>query len=305
MKEVIKRAYENGVTHSKKGKVADYIPELSKEDPNSAGVVFIKEDGEVISFGEVEKTFSIQSVSKVVTYLLVLENIPSEKIDRAFGVKPTALPFNSLLDLELGNGLPRNPLVNAGAMSATALLYEKFGEKTFDVILEKIRLLCENPSITYSEAIYKSERDSAFNNRGMMNIMAARGSVSDKLPLDEVANTYFKTCSILVNAMDLGKLSYVISKDGIDTKGERIFDEQFGKMLRTVMAMGGMYDYSGEFAMKVGLPGKSGVGGGIIVASNKGFGLATYCPGLDEFGNSLVGVKILESISKDLNLSIY
>lgn len=305
MKDIVKSAYENGVSHSSKGKVADYIPELAKEDPNSVGVVFIEKDGEITSFGEVEKIFSIQSVSKVITYLLVLENTSKEDIDRAFGIKPTALPFNSVLDLELGNGVPRNPLVNAGAMSATALLYEKFGEETFDVILEKIRLLCENSSLDFSEAIYKSERDSAFNNRGMMNIMAARGSVSDKLPLDEVANTYFKTCSILVSAVDLGKLSYAISNDGIDTKGNRIFDEKFGKPLRTVMAMGGMYDYSGEFAMRVGLPAKSGVGGGIIVASNKGFGLATYCPGLDEFGNSLIGVKILENISKDLDLSIY
>lgn len=306
MKELIKRAYEHGKEFADEGAVADYIPELAKADKNKVGVVLIDKDGTPYEMGEVEEKFSIQSISKVITYLMVLENIEKEKIEKTFDVKPTALPFNSVLDLELGGGKPRNPLVNAGAIAATSLLYEKFGEETFDKILDRIRALAGNPEIDYSEDIYVSERDSAFNNRAIINLMTARGVVSDKLPLDDVANTYFKVCSILVNARDLARISMVISNDGMDLiEDKRIFEEKYGRPLRTVMATCGMYNFSGEFAMNVGMPGKSGVGGGIIVSSRAGYGLATYCPGLDEFGNSLVGTKIIEKISNELDLAIY
>lgn len=262
--------------------------------------------GRVLSYGDVEEKFSIQSISKVVSYLLVLENIEEEKIKNTIGIKPTSLPFNSVLDLEIGERKPRNPMVNAGAMASVALLYEKFKEETFNIILEKIRLLCGDNSIDYSEEIYISERDTAFNNRGMINMMAAKGTISYKLPLDEVANIYFKVCSIMVNAKHLARLSYGISNDGFDKiSGVQVFDKKYGKVLRTIMAMAGMYDYAGEFAMEVGVPGKSGVGGGIIISTKEGYGIATYCPCLDEFGNSLVGIKILECISKELDLNIY
>ncbi len=306
MKNLLKKAYDEGIKLIPESKVADYIPELAKADKNKAGVVLIDKDGNIFEQGHVEVLFSIQSVSKVITYLLVLENIDREKIEKTIGVKPTALPFNSIMDLELGGGKPRNPLVNAGAMASTALLYEKFKEKTFDVILNKIRDLADNEEISVSEDIYVSERDSAFNNRAIFNMMVARGILSDELPVDEVANIYFRTCSILVSAKDLARISAVISNSGLDPiSGKRLFNEKLGREVRAVMAMGGMYDYSGEFALRVGMPGKSGVGGGIIVASKEGYGIGTYSPGLDEFGNSMVGVSILETISKDLGLSIY
>lgn len=306
MRDLLQRAYDEAIKLADQGEVADYIPELAKEDKTVAGVSIINKDGEIFEAGDVEKRFSIQSVAKVITYLLVLENIDEEKINKTIGVKPTALPFNSIIDVELGGGKPRNPLVNAGAMAATGLLYEKFKEDTFDVIFNKIKELAGNENIVVSEDIYKSERDSAYNNRAIMNMMVARGILSDELPVDEVANIYFRYCSALVSARDLARISSVLSNDGLDVvTNERKFDESLGRKVRTVMAMGGMYDYSGEFALRVGVPAKSGVGGGIITASKEGLGIATYCPGLDEFGNSLVGVRMLEIISEELNLSIY
>lgn len=306
MEKLIKRAYEEGKKLTSEGKLADYIPELAKEDKTKAAVVLIDKEGNIYEQGDVEKTFSIQSISKVITYLMVLENIDEETVNRAFGVKPTAMQFNSIVDLELGRGKPRNPLVNAGALAGTGLLYEKYGEKTFEIILDKIKYLSGNENIGYSKEIYISERDSAFKNRAIINILVARGYLSSDLPVNEVANTYFKVCSILTNTRDLARISSVLSNDGLDviTK-EQKFNKKLGRTIRTTMAMGGMYDYSGEFAQEIGLPAKSGVGGGIIIASQAGYGIATYCPGLDEFGNSIVGERILEIIAEELNLSIY
>lgn len=306
MKNILQKAYEEAIKLADQGEVADYIPELAKEDKNIAGVSIISKDGEIFEAGDVEKTFSIQSIAKVITYLLVLENIDREKIEKTLDVKPTALPFNSVLDVELAGGKPRNPLVNAGAMAATALLYEKFGEKTFDIVFNKIKELAGNENLEVSEEIYTSERDSAYNNRAIINMMVARGILSEDLPVDDIANIYFRYCSTLVSARDLARISSVLSNDGLDVvTNEKKFDESLGSEIRTVMAMGGMYDYSGEFALRVGVPAKSGVGGGIITASKDGLGMGTYCPGLDQFGNSLVGVRMLEIISKELNLSIY
>ncbi len=306
MKDLIKGAYEEGIKFADEGVVADYIPELAKEDKSKAGVVLINKDGDIFEAGEVEKTFSIQSIVKVVAYLVALEEIDPERISEAIGVKPTALPFNSVLDVELGGGKPRNPYVNAGAMAVTGLLYEKFGDDTLDLVLNKVRDLADRDSIEVSESIYESERDTAFNNRAIFYMMVARGVFNEDMPVDKVANMYFRNCSILVNAKDLARISSVIANDGLDVvSGKRKFDEKYGRTLRTVMAMCGMYDNSGEFALKVGLPAKSGVGGGIISASPEGIGIGTYCPGLDEAGNSLVGQKMLEIITDELDLYIY
>ena len=306
MQDLLKRAYEEGIKYTDEANVADYIPELAKEDKTKAGVVVIDKDGNVFSEGEVEKTFSIQSIVKVVAYLVALENIDKVRIDEAIGVKPTALPFNSVLDVELGGGKPRNPYVNAGAMAVTGLLYEKFGDDALDMVVDKVRDLADRDSINISQEIYESERDTAFNNRAIFHMMVARGIFKEDLPVDKVANMYFRNCSILVSAKDLGRISSVIANDGLDVvSGTRKFDEKHGKTLRTIMALCGMYDNSGEFALSVGLPAKSGVGGGIIATSPEGIGIATYCPGLDEAGNSLVGQKILEVITKELDLSIY
>lgn len=306
MEKLLKDAYDYGMKDVEKGEVADYIPELAKADKHHAGIVLIDKDGKVYKEGEVEERFTIQSIAKVVTFLLVLEEIDKEKIMKTLDIKPTALPFNSIMDLELSGGKPRNPMVNAGAMAATSLLYEKYGEDMFELSLDKLRKITGNKDLEISEEVYNSEKATAYNNYGIINIMAARGYVNDELPLKDVANMYFRICSANVNGEDLGRMSMVISNDGMDiiTK-ERVFEEKYGRVLRTIMASSGMYNYSGEFAMRVGLPGKSGVGGGIVTASKDGIGLATYCPGLDENGNSLVGIRMLEYISKELDLGIY
>lgn len=306
MESLIKRVYEEGLKYRDLGEVASYIPELAKENKNNVALAYINKKGDLFSIGKTDKTFSMQSISKVIIYILALENLGIERIRKSIGVKPTALPFNSVVDLELAGGKPRNPLVNAGAMAATTLLFEKFGDKTFDVILEKVRLMADNNSIVVSEEIFQSERSSAFTNFALFNLMVARGILPNNLPNEKIADIYFRACSILVNVENLARIGFVISNDGYDSisKSQK-FESQYGQRIRTVMAMAGMYDYCGEFAQGVGLPAKSGVGGGIMTASKDGFSIATYCPGLDSYGNSLVGIKMLSMMNRELGLSIY
>lgn len=191
-------------------------------------------------------------------------------------------------------------------MATVALLYERFKEKAESKILEKARLLMGNNDLKHSEEIFQSEIETAFNNIAILNMMVGRGILPTTKPRQKVLNIYTRTCALMVDVKDLVRLSSVISNDGYNILvNQRKFKDEHGRYLRTLMATSGIYNYSGEFALNVGLPAKSGVGGGIITASNKGYGLATYCPGLDESGNSLVGTKMLEYISKELALSIY
>lgn len=306
MEELLKKAYDKSIVFAKEGKAADYIPELGKADITRSAASLIDLEGNVFSYGDFEDKFSIQSILKVVFYLLALERVNKEKIEQTIGVKPTALAFNSIMDIELAEGKPRNPFVNSGAMAAIALLYEIYGDNTEDLIFEAARNLMGDNTLVHSEEIFQSEMDTAYNNIAIINLMVGKGVLSENTPRQKVLETYIKTSAILVNVVNLSRLSSIIANNGYDlVAGERKFDEKYGRILRTVMSTCGMYNYAGEFALNVGMPAKSGVGGGIIAAPKTGHGIATYCPGLDEFGNSLVGTKMLEIISEELDLSIY
>lgn len=305
MKTLLENAYNEGKKHLDNGIVADYIPELARESKENFGISIVDRKGEIFSIGHREKTFSIQSISKVMAFLLALESVGFEEVNKRIDMKGTALAFNSMEDLILGGGKPRNPMVNAGAMMSTAIVYEKYGDDSFDVLLSRLEDLCGN-KLELSEEVYVSERDTAFGNRALINYMTNSGYINSELDINAIANTYFKTCSILVNVVDLSVMASVIANDGYSLiENKQIFDKKYGKILRTLMAMAGMYDYSGEYALRVGLPSKSGVGGGIIAAEKSGLGIATYCPGLDQYGNSHAGIMALECLSKELELGIY
>lgn len=306
LNQVLEKAYEYGSRYIHKGRVAEYIPELAKEDKARAAAVIIDRNGELFEIGESTYRFSMQSVVKVVIYLLVLENYEFPYIKKYVGVKPSSKPFNSILELELSNkNIPVNPFINAGAIVATSLLFQKYGERTFDVILEKVRTLLDDPDAALSESIYESERSSAFANRALTYMMLSHKIIPASMDVDELLDVYFKSCSIMVDARGLARLSRVLSRDGLGMSNERLISSEHAKILRTIMANCGTYDYSGDFAIRIGIPAKSGVGGGIVTASRAGYGIAVYCPGLDTHGNSYVGTRMLESISKDLELSIY
>lgn len=303
MENILKKAYDYGLELIEYGKVADYIPQLARVDKNAAALAFIDREGKLYSIGDDGVCFSIQSIVKLVIYLCALESSEAE-VGQRCGVQATALAFNSMEDLILNGGKARNPMVNAGAMAMTGLVYESHGEKTFDLVLDKVRAMAARTGIGHSEEIYRSERDTAYGNRALIYYMANKGYI-DQNYINEIANTYFKLCSLMVNVKDLAHMSYTLSNDGINSQGSQVFNSKYGPILRKVMAFCGMYDRSSEFAHKVGMPAKSGVGGGIITASRAGLGLASYSPGLDGACNSLVGARMLEILAKDLDLDIY
>lgn len=306
LKDVLQRAYDYGIKYVDRGVTANYIPELAKEDKTKAGAAIISPDGELFEIGVSHYKFTIQSIIKVVIYLCVLENYEFDYIKKFIGVKPSSKPFNSIIELELSNkNIPVNPFINAGAIVATALLYEKYGNNTFEMILNHTREIVGNDKLDYSRSIFNSESSCAYANRALTYMLLNDKIIPEYVNVEDLLNAYFKSCSVLVDAVDLANLGFILSRDGKDILGEERVGFHHAKILRTIMATCGTYDYSGDFAIRTGVPAKSGVGGGIVTASKAGYGIGVYCPGLDSHGNSYVGTRMLEFISKELNLSIY
>ncbi|MDU5570006.1 MAG: glutaminase A [Peptoniphilus harei] len=302
--EILEEALNLGRKYLHEGAVADYIPELAKVEANKVAISTI-EDGKLTSVGDSKIKFSIQSIVKVILYALAMKNYKVSELKKYVGVRPSAKPFNSVIELELSEKrIPVNPFINAGAIIIVAILHNVYREKTFDVILKKASEFL-GEEVDYSREIAESEKESSFTNRTLIYLMLAKGILPSDTKVEEVLDTYFKACSILVNTENLAHMSYVISNDGIDLEGKEIITAKEAKVLRSLMATCGTYDYSGDFAIRVGLPAKSGVGGGIVTASKNKNGLAVYAPRLDKHGNSYSGVRMLEFLSQKLDLSIY
>lgn len=302
--EILEEALNLGRKYLHEGAVADYIPELAKVEANKVAISTI-EDGKLTSVGDSKIKFSIQSIVKVILYALAMKNYKVSELKKYVGVRPSAKPFNSVIELELSEKrIPVNPFINAGAIIIVAILHNVYREKTFDVILKKASEFL-GEEVDYSREIAESEKESSFTNRTLIYLMLAKGILPSDTKVEEVLDTYFKACSILVNTENLAHMSYVISNDGIDLDGKEIITAKEAKVLRSLMATCGTYDYSGDFAIRVGLPAKSGVGGGIVTASKNKNGLAVYAPRLDKHGNSYSGVRMLEFLSQKLDLSIY
>lgn len=306
IQSILERAYEYGITYVDKGVVANYIPELAKEDKTRAGAALIDADGVLYTVGAAQYKFSIQSIVKLIIYLCVLEHYDFDYIQKFIGVKPSAKPFNSIIELELSDkNIPVNPFINAGAIVGTSLLFEKYGNNTFEMILDRARSIIGNDKLDYSRSIFTSESSCAFANRALTYMLLNGKIIAQHLNVEDVLDVYFKSCSILANVTDLAQLGFILSQDGKDKAGIKRLSTEHARILRTLMATCGTYDYSGEFAIKIGIPAKSGVGGGIVTSSKAGYGIGVYCPGLDAHGNSYVGTRMLETIARELHLNIY
>lgn len=306
MEKILKEAYEYAKPFTKYGKIVDYIPSLADVDKDKLAASIIDSQGNVYEVGAVDIQFSIMSISKVILYLIALENYELEEIKKFIGFKGSSKPYNSLLDLEMSEGKkPVNPFINAGALVNTYLIYNKFGDASIDKIMEKVRLLSGNDSIDYDRLVNKESKGRGHGNKAIMYSLQNNNIIPKDVDIFEILYIYGLACFIMVNTRDLAAISYVISNDGYNMDGEKLIDSDHARILRTLMAICGTYDYSGDFAIEIGLPAKSGVGGGMLATTNKGIGLATYCPGLDPSGNSVAGTKMLEYISKSLDLGIY
>ena len=283
------------------GQVASYIPQLAYADPNSLGACITLPSGEQFCSGDVDTRFTCQSISKVLTLLLALKTSGYDRVFQKVGMEPTGDPFNSIIKLETTTAVPHNPFINAGAIAMASLIGEV---DPIEHLLELTRKFTMDESVCIDEAVYQSERTAGLRNRSMAYFMASEGILEGDVDLH--LDHYFQACSMLVTAKGLANMGMILANNGANPlTGEIIAEKAFVQIARTFMLTCGLYDESGEFAIKVGLPSKSGVGGGIVSACNGGIGIGVYGPALGKKGNSVGGVRVLESLSAGLDLHIF
>jgi glutaminase len=266
------------------GKVANYIPALANVDDKKFAMSIQLFDGTSFHIGDSSLKFSIQSISKVFTFTLALNHYGKELYNRV-GHEPSGNPFNSLVQLEYENGLPRNPFINAGAIVTADSLVSLYKENTFETILDFIKKTSNDETISYDEEIFKSELAHGFKNFALINMIKSYNNINNNI--DDVIQTYFKQCSIMMNSSQLAKSMLFLANHGVNPlTNEEIITESKAKRINSLMLTCGHYDASGDFAYKVGLPGKSGVGGGIVAIVPKKMAICVYSPKLNTQGNS-------------------
>lgn len=304
MEKILKRTIEENKKFYKEGKVADYIPALKKANIKDCGISIIDKDRNIYSFGDYNKKFTIQSISKVISLMLAIMDRGAERIFQTVGYEGTERPFNDISYLGEENVKRAiNPMLNSGAIAVTSLVNGDRNEK-FNRTLELVKTLASNPDIKLNEEVYRSEKDTGDRNRAIAYLMKARGIIEGNV--DDILDSYFKQCSISVDTIDLANIGLSIASRFKDVKLESNIDkEELSKLLIATMVHSGMYNSSGQWSVDVGLPSKSGVAGGVLSVVPDKFGIGFYGPSLDENGNSLLGYRILKDLSKELDLKIY
>ena len=284
------------------GHVANYIPELSKVNPNRFGVQLSTIEGEKFAFGDSEVRFSIQSIAKVFSYVLAYSRIKSELWERV-GVEPSGTAFNSLVQLESDKGIPRNPFINAGAIVICDILVSELKSPKEEVI-SFIRELTGIDTIDFNTSVAESERTSGYINMALVNFMKSFGNIHNDI--HEVMDLYFHICSIEMSCMELSKSFLFLANNGVvPYSGKRILSPSRTKRANALMQSCGFYDESGQFTFKVGLPGKSGVGGGIVAVHPQRYCITVWSPRLNAKGNSYKGMLFLEEFTTHPELSIF
>jgi glutaminase len=301
---VIREIAAEMAQRSDRGAVADYIPELARVDPNQFGIAVIDADGRVTTGGDSETPFSIQSVSKVFTLTLAL-GMAGDRLWKRVGREPSGNPFNSIVQLERECGVPRNPFINAGAIAVTDLILsgheprEALGE-----ILRFLQFLAQDPTITIDERVAASEKRTGFRNTALANYMKSFGVIEN--PVDYTLGVYFHHCAIAMNCRQLAMAGRFLAHNGRNpSTGHNVVSAERARRINAIMLTCGHYDGSGEFAYRVGLPGKSGVGGAILAVAPGKASIAVWSPGLDAAGNSHLGRVALERLTQRMGWSVF
>lgn len=285
-----------------KGRVADYIPELAKASATDFGMAIVTPRGEVFGVGQAETLFSIQSISKLFACTLAFQ-LEGESLWQRVGREPSGNAFNSLVQLEHENGIPRNPFINAGALVVTDVLCRRFVQAE-TAMVQFMRRLVDNPRIDYNPRVALSEREHADRNRAMAHFMRSFGNLH--MPVETVIDAYCRQCAIEMNCVDLARAVLFLANGGVvPWSGERVIEASPAKRLSALMLTCGTYDAAGDFVYRVGLPAKSGVGGGIVAVLPGEFGVCVWSPGLDVSGNSLAGLQALEWLTTLSGRSIF
>lgn len=302
--ELLNEALEYGRVFVTTGHTAQYIPELRHVNKYHLGICAMTMDGKVYEAGDTQVPFTIQSISKMVSLLLAIHDCGMVYLfhDKV-GSEPTGDPFNSIAKLET-KPRPFNPFINAGAITVASCIKGKDADDKFERFLTFLRKLCNNQEISLNQEVYESEKLTGDRNRALAYYLKASGILEGNV--EECLDFYFKMCSVNVTAHDIAYMSLVLANHGVDPQsGEELVPKKHAKAVRALMLTCGMYDGSGEFAMSVGFPAKSGVGGGIAVPLVGNMGIGVFGPSLDEKGNSAGGIKMLEYLSKKLDYSLF
>jgi glutaminase len=285
------------------GKVADYIPALAEVPGDKLGIAVCTVNGEIFSAGDAQERFSIQSISKVLSLALAMGRYEEAEIWRRVGKEPSGQPFNSLLQLELEQGKPRNPFINAGALVVCDMLQTRLSAPK-QRMLEVVRQLAAQPDLAYDARVAKSEFEHSARNAAIAWLMKSFGNFDNDVIT--VLQNYFHYCALKMSCLELAKTFLFLANQGVSPQlAEPVISARQTRQINALMVTSGMYDGAGEFAYRVGMPGKSGVGGGIIAVVPHEMSIAVWCPELDASGNSLAGTAALEILARRLGRSIF
>ncbi|WP_018389577.1 glutaminase [Ancylobacter sp. FA202] len=304
LEAVVREIAEEMRARPDRGEVASYIPELARADANAFGIAVVDREGRVVTGGDAEVAFSIQSVSKVFTLTLALGKI-GDRLWRRVGREPSGSPFNSIVQLENEHGIPRNPFINAGAIAVTDVILSGHQPRdTLGEILRFLQFLAEDPAIGIDEAVAASEQRTGFRNRALAYYMKSFDVLEN--PVDFTLGVYFHHCAIAMSCRQLAMAGRFLAHNGRNpSTGLSVVSPERARRINAIMLTCGHYDGSGEFAYRVGLPGKSGVGGGILAVAPGKASIAVWSPGLDASGNSHLGRIALERLTQRMGWSIF
>ena len=300
--KIINEIYTRVQAEENKGKVASYIPELKKVNSSKFGINLSTLSSNNYSVGDSNEKFSIQSISKVFSLTLALKLI-GEKLWKRVGVEPSGDPFNSLVQLEFERGIPRNPLINSGALVVSDILLSKL-KKPKEDFLNFVQKLANNQNISYNFKVVASEKKLGFKNAAHVNLMKSFGNIKNNI--EDVLDFYYHMCSLEMTCEELSKAFLVFANGGVlPYTEERVISLSISKRINATIQLCGLYDEAGKFAFKVGLPGKSGVGGGIVAIHPGKYCITVWSPKLNKKGNSSRGVKVLELFTTNTEASIF
>lgn len=299
---LLQKIYQSILPYAKEGKQADYIPELAKVDPDQFGMCIHTIYGEVATIEQADTKFSIQSISKVFA-LAVCLSIKGDDLWTKIGKEPSGTAFNSLVQLEVEHGIPRNPFINAGSIVMADIMLSYFEDPKTE-FLRFVRELSGNNDIDYNEKVAISEREKGYLNAAIANLLKYHGTIENDI--EDVLNFYFMMCSIEMSCRELSQAFLVFANHWkqFDYAGISLTTSQV-KRINAIMQTCGFYDEAGEFAYLVGLPGKSGVGGGIVAIYPLQYSVAVWSPRLDSKGNSVMGIQALKLLTTETQSSIF
>lgn len=287
----------------KEGKNADYIPALARVDPSLFGIALVTVNGDVYEVGQSQHPFAIESISKLFVLGRVMDQLGPDEVVKRIGVEPSGMPFNSVLAVELIPDHTANPFVNAGAMATTGLVRGGSQDERWAEILGTMEAFAHHP-LTVDQEVYRSESETNSHNQGIAQLLLSYGRMQGDVP--GAVDLYTRQCSVSVSARELAVMGATLANAGVNPlSGKRVVARENVPHLLAVMMMNGLYDASGGWAFRVGLPGKSGVGGGLVVVVPDRYAIAAFSPPLDAYGNSVRGQRAIEYIARELGANVF